>query len=130
MTKCTSRCSCESMAKREIPEELAKIFANYPTKNREYLIPLLQDVQERFGYLSQDNLLNIAEYLNLPASKVYGVATFYNQFRLVPLGKHIIRVCRGTACHGKSSKYWILSKPSLIFKPVKPLKTDWSLLKQ
>ncbi|OGH99106.1 MAG: NADH dehydrogenase [Candidatus Melainabacteria bacterium GWF2_32_7] len=103
MSKCGCRCSCESTAKREIPEDLAKIFANYPTKKREYLIPLLQDVQEKYGYLSSDNLLNIAEHLNLPASKVYGVATFYNQFRLIPLGKHIIRVCRGTACHVKGS---------------------------
>jgi len=62
-----------------------------------------QDVQEKYGYLSEDNLINIAEYLNVAASKVYGVATFYNQFRLIPLGKHIIRVCRGTACHVKNS---------------------------
>jgi NADH-quinone oxidoreductase subunit E len=103
MTKCSCGCSCGSTAKREVSEDLAKIFANYPNKSREYLIPLLQDVQEKYGYLSEENLINIAEYLNIAASKVYGVATFYNQFRLVPLGKHIIRVCRGTACHVKGS---------------------------
>ncbi|EKE02260.1 MAG: hypothetical protein ACD_20C00406G0005 [uncultured bacterium] len=103
MTKCGSSCNCSCTANREIPEDLAKIFANYSTKGRDSLIPLLQDVQEKYGYLSSDNLLNVAEYLSLPASKVYGVATFYNQFRLVPLGKHIIRVCRGTACHVKGS---------------------------
>ena len=46
----------------------------------------------------------ISEYLNVPTSNVYGIATFYNQFRLVPLGLHIIRVCRGTACHVKGSE--------------------------
>lgn len=103
MSNCSERCNCECTAKREIPENLAKIFSNYPLKNREDLIPVLQDVQEKFGYLSKENLLNIAEYLKIPSSKVFGVATFYNQFRLVPLGKHIIRVCRGTACHVKGS---------------------------
>lgn len=103
MSKCSYRCNCEPAARREVPEDLAKIFANYKTKKREYLIPLLQDVQDYYGYLSSDSLLHIAEHLNIPASKVYGVATFYNQFRLIPLGKHIIRVCRGTACHVKGS---------------------------
>ena len=68
------------------------------------MIPLLQDVQEKYGYLSKENLIFISEYLNVPTSNVYGIATFYNQFRLVPLGLHIIRVCRGTACHVKGSE--------------------------
>lgn len=89
--------------KKEIPEELAKIFQNYPDKQREYLIPLLQNVQEEYGYLSEENMIHVASHLNVPASKVFGTATFYNQFRLVPLGKNLIRVCRGTACHVKGS---------------------------
>jgi len=102
MSNCSCNGNCGSTFKREIPDALEKIFNKY-SKNKEYLIPVLQDVQEKYGYLSEDNLILIAEYLNVPASKVYGVATFYNQFRLLPLGKHIIRVCRGTACHVKGS---------------------------
>lgn len=102
MSNCSCNGNCASTLKLEVPKELEEIFNNY-SKSKEYLIPVLQDVQEKYGYLSEDNLLYIAEYLNVPASKVYGVATFYNQFRLKPLGKHIIRVCRGTACHVKGS---------------------------
>ncbi|OGH99838.1 MAG: NADH dehydrogenase [Candidatus Melainabacteria bacterium GWF2_32_7] len=101
MSNCTS-CSCGGCDSKDLPEELSKIFGKY-SKKRENVIPLLQDVQEKYGYLSKENLINISEYLNVPTSNVYGVATFYNQFRLVPLGKHIIRVCRGTACHVKGS---------------------------
>jgi len=103
MSKCDSGCKCSPDFKREIPEKLAQIFQNYPNKQREYLIPLLQDVQDVYGYLSEENLINIAAHLNLPASKVFGVTTFYNQFRQIPLGKNTIKVCRGTACHVKGS---------------------------
>ncbi|MFH0702117.1 MAG: NADH-quinone oxidoreductase subunit NuoE [bacterium] len=102
MSNCSHNCNCSNKEKK-IPENLLEIFSNYPIRDREYLIPLLQDVQEKYGYLSKDNLVSVAEYLGIPTSKVYGVATFYNQFRLIPLGKHIIRVCRGTACHVKGS---------------------------
>jgi NADH-quinone oxidoreductase subunit E len=60
-------------------------------------------VQEEFGYLSREAVVRIGEYLELPVSKIYGVATFYNQFRFEPLGKNHIQVCRGTACHVKGS---------------------------
>ncbi len=79
------------------------ILDKYPPKDRSYLIPLLQDVQDEFGYLPEEQLKQIAEYVGIPFVTVYGVATFYNQFRLTPLGKNIIRVCRGTACHVKNS---------------------------
>lgn len=103
MTNCNSACQCNCEVRREVPEALAKIFENYPNKQREYLIPLLQDVQEHYGYLSEENMIHVATHLNMPTSKVFGVATFYNQFRLIPLGKNVIRVCRGTACHVKGS---------------------------
>ena len=67
------------------------------------LIPALQKVQEMEGYLSKESIYFISETLDMPASEVYGVATFYNQFRFVPKGKHMIKVCRGTACHVKGS---------------------------
>jgi NADH-quinone oxidoreductase subunit E len=67
------------------------------------LIPLLQRVQVRDGYLSCTAMTEIAAALRIPVSRVFGVATFYNQFRLAPLGEHVIEVCRGTACHVKQS---------------------------
>jgi len=80
-----------------------KIFNDYAKKDRSCLIPLLQDVQELYGYLPEESLREVSEYVEIPMCSVYGVATFYNQFRLTPLGKYVIRICRGTACHVKSS---------------------------
>jgi NADH-quinone oxidoreductase subunit E len=80
-----------------------KILNNFPKKDRSCLIPILQDIQTEYGYLPQDVLSEVADYIDMPFASVYGVATFYNQFRLTPLGKYVIRVCRGTACHVKNS---------------------------
>jgi NADH-quinone oxidoreductase E subunit len=80
-----------------------KIFGNYPPKDKSSLIPLLQDVQTIYGYLPESALQEVADFVGMPLSRVYGVATFYNQFRLIPLGENVIRVCRGTACHVKNS---------------------------
>jgi NADH-quinone oxidoreductase subunit E len=63
------------------------------------LIKRLQDVQAREGYLSEASINSISKELSVPVSHIYGVATFYAQFRLKPLGRHTIKVCRGTACH-------------------------------
>ncbi|MCX8032439.1 MAG: NAD(P)H-dependent oxidoreductase subunit E [Thermoleophilia bacterium] len=71
--------------------------------SREQLIPLLQEIQARDGYLSQEAMLELAASLKMPVASVYGVASFYNQFRFAPLGKHVIELCRGTACHVKQS---------------------------
>ena len=68
-------------------------------RNRDNLIPILQEVQQEFGYLPEEAMQIIADFLHLSDSTVYSVATFYTQFKLVPSGKRIIRVCRGTACH-------------------------------
>lgn len=81
----------------------SQVFEKYPAKDKSTLIPLLQDVQAVYGYLPELALQEVAAYVGLPLSRVYGVATFYNQFRLTPLGENIIRVCRGTACHVKNS---------------------------
>ncbi len=70
-------------------------------KKRGNLIPILQQLQERLGYLPREAMLEVARFLGIPAIDVYGVVTFYNQFRLHPPGKHSIRVCLGTACHMK-----------------------------
>ncbi len=63
------------------------------------LIPILQKTQAAFGYLSEESMATIAEALNISSSDVYGVATFFAQFRFTPVGKYVIRVCHGTACH-------------------------------
>ena len=80
-----------------------KIFESYQPNDRSTLIPLLQEVQTIYGYLPENALRDISNFVKVPLSRVYGVATFYNQFRLMPLGENIIRVCRGTACHVKNS---------------------------
>jgi NADH-quinone oxidoreductase subunit E len=72
--------------------------------SRERLIPLLQEIQRRDGYLPPEEMSRVADEVGVPVSRVYGVATFYNQFRFVPMGTHVIEVCRGTACHVKQSK--------------------------
>ena len=63
------------------------------------LIPLLQSAQDHFGYIPRRAISYIAEVTGIPESEVYGVITFYSQFRLQPMGKHVIRACAGTACH-------------------------------
>ena len=80
-----------------------QIFENYQINDRSSLIPLLQDIQSIYGYLPESALRDISDFVQVPLSRVYGVATFYNQFRLTPLGENVIRVCRGTACHVKNS---------------------------
>ncbi len=84
-------------------EELETLLARHPGASREALIPLLQRVQEAQGYLSEQAIARIGKHLGIPASKVYGVATFYNQFRFQPRGRYHVMVCRGTACHVKGS---------------------------
>jgi NADH-quinone oxidoreductase subunit E len=81
----------------------AVIAARRGDLDRDLLIPLLQEVQEAEGFLSADAMARVAEALDTPVSRVYGVATFYNQFRFTPLGEHVIELCRGTACHVKQS---------------------------
>lgn len=83
--------------------EVNKILSQYPNAGRDHLIPILQNVQDSHGYLSKEAVITIGRHLDLPASKIYGVATFYNQFRFQGLGEFHIQVCRGTACHVKGS---------------------------
>lgn len=68
-------------------------------KSKGALIPLLQATQEIYGYLPKDSMEKVAKLLRIPFSEVFGVATFYAQFHLKPKGKHVIKVCSGTACH-------------------------------
>ena len=81
---------------------LDEVFSHYP-KSANQLIPVLQEAQEKFGYLPIEVMEKIARYLHVPESSVYGVATFYAQFKFVPMGRNQVRVCRGTACHVRGS---------------------------
>ncbi|HEY55996.1 MAG TPA: NADH-quinone oxidoreductase subunit NuoE [Dehalococcoidia bacterium] len=82
----------------DIKQQLGDILSDYEGDSSE-LIPILQAAQERFGYLPEEVMAGIAQFLKLAPSAVYGVGTFYAQFKLTPTGKRTVKVCRGTACH-------------------------------
>ncbi len=88
--------------------DIEEILKKYPNATRDTLVPILQDVQNVCGCLSREAVIRIGAYLRLPASSVYGVATFYNQFRFRPTGKYHILVCRGTSCHVKGASNLLL----------------------
>lgn len=67
------------------------------------VIPVLQKVQEHYGYLPRPAMERVARLMKIPLSRLYGVATFYAQFKMAPRGRYIIRVCKGTACHIQGS---------------------------
>jgi NADH-quinone oxidoreductase subunit E len=79
-------------------EDLKVILSEFDGKQEE-IIPILQKVQNAYSYLPEDSMNQIARFIHVPESRVYGVATFYAQFRFTPTGKNIVSVCRGTACH-------------------------------
>jgi len=83
-----------------VKRETKRILSRFGRK-RGNLIPILQKVQGKLGYLPREAMLEIAQFLGIAEIDVYSVVTFYNQFRLNPPGKHSIRVCLGTACHMK-----------------------------
>ena len=80
-------------------EPAAEIIEEMSPVTSSDIIPLLQRLQDAYGYLPRDVVLQVADRTGLPASRIYGVATFYAQFHLRPHGKHTVRMCRGTACH-------------------------------
>ncbi len=82
--------------------ELGDIFSRYSGELSD-LIPVLQDVQGSIDYIPREAMVAIAAFLEVPESTVYGVVTFYSQFYFEKRGEHIIRICRGTACHVKGS---------------------------
>ena len=88
----------DSLTKADVEDKMKTLFSQHQGEKQE-LIPILQETQEQFRYLPAAALKEIAKFLHMPESTVYGVSTFYAQFKLTPLGRKIIRVCRGTACH-------------------------------
>jgi NADH:ubiquinone oxidoreductase subunit E len=102
--------------------DVDSVLKKHPRAGRDALIPILQEVQEGQGYLSREAVTRIGKHLNLSATKIYGVATFYNQFRFTPKGKYHFTVCRGTACHVKGS-YRVLEMAQKLLK-LKPGQTS------
>ena len=82
---------------------IENIFKRHPA-NCGSLIPVLQDIQEDFGYLSEDAIEELAHLMGISANEIYGVATFYTQFRFSPPGRHRIQSCQGTACHVRGGR--------------------------
>ena len=88
----------DNLTKAEVQDKLKGIFSRYHG-DRQELIPILQETQEQFRYLPAEAMHEIGKFLRIPESTIYGVSTFYAQFKLTPLGRKIVKVCRGTACH-------------------------------
>lgn len=80
---------------------------SHSARDRSALIPLLQQVQSEAGYVPKEAIAAIGKHLRVPTSEIFGVLTFYAQFRLKPMGKHNIKVCRGTACHVRGAPFII-----------------------
>jgi NADH-quinone oxidoreductase subunit E len=81
-----------------IDVQVDKILSGF-TGTKSEAIPILQQVQQALGYLPQEALERVAKFIRVPYCNLFGVATFYAQFKLTPTGKNVVRVCRGTACH-------------------------------
>ncbi len=80
----------------EVTRRLAVRFA---IAGKENLLQLLQEIQRAQGYLTDNDIRCVGRYLRMPVSRIYSIATFYNQFRFAPAGRYQVKVCRGTACH-------------------------------
>ncbi len=78
---------------------MRNIIKNFPGNNKEQLIPLLQEVQDHWGYLPEELIVMIGKHLNIPTSKIFGLATFYDQFKFINKGNYHIQICMGTACY-------------------------------
>jgi NADH-quinone oxidoreductase subunit E len=97
------------MSAIEPASTLGEILARYSPEggngiSAQHLIPILQDIQDRDGYLTEEALRELAQASNISDNEIYGVATFYAQFRFKPPAKHTIRVCQGTACHVRGGR--------------------------
>lgn len=93
-------CQC---IENQIKEDMVQILEKYTT-DRDNLIQILNETQEKFEYIPKTSQLEISKYLNIPMAEVYGVITFYSRFTLEPKGKYAISVCLGTACFVKGSE--------------------------
>ncbi|HDP75693.1 MAG TPA: NAD(P)H-dependent oxidoreductase subunit E [Bacteroidales bacterium] len=86
-------------------EKIEEILERYSYLDSKSLIPILQDIQSELGSLNEEAIVLVGQRLNLPTSKIYGLATFYNQFKFEPKGKNHICLCNGTSCRLKGAKW-------------------------
>lgn len=93
----------ETCINKKVKEETSRILEKYP-KEKNQLIAILNDVQEKYGYIPKQAQIVISEYLSIPMAEIYGVITFYSRFTLTPKGKYNISICLGTACYVKGSQ--------------------------
>lgn len=91
------------MLTREIKETVDGIIDDHNRKQSS-IISILQGIQREYRYLPEEALYYVSEKMDISASKIYGIATFYENFSLEPKGKHIIKICDGTACHIRKSQ--------------------------
>ncbi len=90
-------------ADEKIKEEVCQMLGQFD-RDKQHLISILNEVQEKYGYIPKVAQLEIADYLSIPLAEVYGVITFYSRFSLEPKGKYNVSICLGTACFVKGSK--------------------------
>ena len=93
-------CNC---VEEKLKAEVQEMMQPYK-QEKENLIPILNDVQVKYGYIPKIAQMEISQYLNIPMAEIYGVITFYSRFTLEPKGKYVISVCLGTACFVKGSE--------------------------
>lgn len=86
------------MAEESLEDVVGDILSSHVNSPGQ-LLPILLDFQQKIGYLPEEGVQAVAEFLGIDAGEIYSVASFYSQFRLTPIGKYHIQVCRGTACH-------------------------------
>ncbi len=105
---------CENCMDKKLKEEVEELLKNYSTQ-RDNLIKILEDIQEKYGYIPQVAQIEVAKHLNIPLAEVYSVITFYSRFTTEPKGKYNLSVCLGTACFVKGSEK-LLDKAKEILK--------------
>lgn len=93
----------EKCVDKKVKEETKNILKKYP-KEKNQLIAILNDIQEKYGYIPEQAQIVISEHLSIPMAEIYGVITFYSRFTLTPKGKYNISICLGTACYVKGSQ--------------------------
>jgi len=101
MTQC--RLGEEQVKKVTLSKASVDLITDVPLGREDLIIPILQKIQGIEGYIPEEGVNLLARQIGITPVRIFGVATFYNQFRLTPLGKHVIKICRGTACHVKGS---------------------------
>lgn len=85
-------------------QQMKDVIKDFEPRKENLIIPILQKVQDVFGYVPPESLALISKHTNIAKSRIYGVLTFYAQFRTTPRGRYIIRPCRGTACHVRGAR--------------------------